>query len=248
MQKKYKWYARLTYNNPVMEQTILNFLGTSLKEPSCTILTISGVYCLVSSDFESLTDAFDVLDAAHEKLTLLNSIVKLKFSPYPNFDFGLIRIDDVYHLNDEDVLIGEETRTYENRIPTKAFLETTDKQSPSLLELWLLWQKHPEIEEALHYHENSYNLMNLYKIYEVIKTDIKKLENSGKLPRETLSKWARGRNLDFEQSAHNAHISGKDAHHSFATSHELSGVNPMSLREAKEFIENLFLEWVKIKI
>jgi hypothetical protein len=222
-----------------------------LKEPSCTILKKEGNYYLVSSEFELLTDPLEIFKCVHRNFDILRSIINLKFSSYLDFPTNSIEIDDIYHLNKDGILIGEKATRFrlEVPIPSRELLKTMNTQSPTLSELWIISQSHPEVGEALrYYYEHSYSWINLYKIYEIIRADVRESENVRTLPYGTFSKWTQGRKLDFEQSAHNAHISGENARHSFAGSRKVSGITPMSLKDAEKFIENLFLEWVKTKI
>lgn len=107
---------------------------------------------------------------------------------------------------------------------------------------------HPEIQEVLQYYNHYFDWIHLYKIYEVIKADIKKQEKLKKLPSGTLFQWTQGRKLDFEQSAHSAYISGASARHSFAGSRKVQNVTPMSLDEAQVLIDEIFFAWVRSKI
>src|SRR6266446_8040693 len=113
-----QWHVELVCES----QELLAFLSTALQEPVCTVKAgstdsyicypsaeprlaarkTSGYY-LLSSEFESLTDAGEVHNRAKAMLPLLNALVKLKISA-----FALpLAIGGVYRLDAEGRFIWE---------------------------------------------------------------------------------------------------------------------------------------------
>jgi hypothetical protein len=249
-----RWYVELTCKRP----ELLSFLSTALQEPVCTVKAedtdcyyinpgaeprlaarkTSG-YFLLSSEFNSLIEDGQVRNLAMEMLPFLNALVKLKISAYA----PPLEIDDVFCLDAEGRMIWEGANVIWTLSSLESKLQKFAGQPLNFTEIWHLAQKHPEVEEAMQYFANQWNWFNLYKAYEVIKKETRKLENSKKMRRGTFDTiWTGGRWLDFEESAH------KERHSSLGYQPR-QGVTIvyMSLNEATAFVTNLFFQWLLTK-
>jgi len=258
------WYVELTCKDAIL----LDFLTTSLQEPSCTILENNSErfyvierdgqhlyrssdlpetsrnkhYYWLSADFEQYTNAQDVLMYAQQQAPLLNSILRLKYG----IRISSLNVEDVYRVDGQDRLV-KETALFPlatgRRVTSTSLLETINAQQPNIAGLWHMAQKYPEVEEVMQHFANQWNWFNLYKAYEVIKKETRRLENSQKMKRGTFDKaWTGGRWVDFEESAHKER-------HSTLGYHPRQGVKIgyMSLNEATAFVTHLFLQWVQTK-
>ncbi len=246
-----QWHVELTCKRP----KLLAYLTTTLQEPLCTVIAgttdfyfinihpgslatlhprkASG-YFLLSSEFDSLTDAAEVHSRAKAMLPFLNALVKLKLGVYTT----PIDIDDVFRPDTQGRMIQEiMTATWTlNTLESK--LQNATGQPLNFTEIWHLAQKQPEVYEVLNYLVNETNWFNLYKIHEVIEHDIGE---------KTLDTWTKGISDDFTYSANNAHASGLAARHSSMKYPPSSKRKAMSLEEGAEFISHLSLQWFQTK-
>ena len=250
-----QWHVELTCKR----QELLIFLSTTLQEPACTVKAgntdcysinpgaeprllvvreTSGYY-LLSSEFTSLTDARDVRTRAIAMLPFLNALVKLKISTLA----PPLEIDDVFRLDAEGRMIWEIATATATFSSLESRLQKAAGQPLNFTAIWLPAQKHQAVDEVLHYLANETNWFNLYKAYEVIKKETRRLENSQKMKRGTFDNvWTGGRWLDFEESAN------KERHSSLVYQPR-QGVTIvyMSLDEAAQFVSALFFQWLQTK-
>jgi hypothetical protein len=249
-----QWHVELTWMRP----ELLSFLSTTLQEPLCTVKAgdtdsyyinpgaeprlaarkTSG-YFLLSSEFDSLIEHGQVRNRAMEMLPFLNALVKLKISA----DAPPIEIDDVFHLDAEGRMIWEGANVTWTLSSLESNLQKVAGQPLNFTGTWLLAQKHSEVYEVLQHAANETNWFNLYKAYEVIKKETRRLENTRKMKRGTFDKlWTGGRWLDFEESAN------KERHSSLGYQPRLGvTIVYMSLEEAAQFVSDLFFQWLQTK-
>jgi|SRR5450755_399310 hypothetical protein len=259
-----QWHVELTSKDTIL----LTFLTTCLQEPSCTVLQKSSerfyvldrdgqrlyrssdlpearkdtYYYWLSSDFDHYTDPQDVLMHAQQQVPLLNSILRLKFG----VRISSLNVNDVYRPDEQDRLM-KETMLFPpligRRVTSESLLQTINAQHPSIAELWQAEHKYPAVEEAMQHFANQWNWFNLYKAYEVIKKETRRLENSGKMKRGTFdTTWTGGRWLDFEESAN------KERHSSLGYQPRQNATFAyMSLNEATAFVTHLFFQWLQTK-
>jgi hypothetical protein len=248
-----QWHVELNCKRP----KLLAYLTTTLQEPLCTVIAGStdcyfinpgshaalsprktSGYFLLSSEFDSLTDAGEVHSRAKTMLPFLNALVKLTIGEYTT----PIDIDDVFRPDTQGRMIREiMTATWTvNTLESK--LQNAPGQPLNFTEIWHLMQKHPEVDEVINYLANETNWFNLYKAYEIIKKETHRLESSRTIRGSTFNGWTSGRKLDFEESAN------KERHSSFGY-HPKPGVTIvyMSLDEAAEFVTKLFFQWSQTK-
>lgn len=84
--------------------------------------------------------------------------------------------------------------------------------------------------------DNQYTWVNMYRIYEVINSDANIIKHG----------WSTKKTVkDFTRTANSPQVLGKEARH--GSSKEEPPKYPMSLEEAKEFINEIFNKWIKHK-
>jgi hypothetical protein len=244
-----QWHVELTCKR----SELLVFLSTMLQEPLCTVKAgntdcyyvnpgsqpalaarkTSG-YFLLSSEFDSLIEDGQVRIRAIEMLPFLNALVKLKISAYA----PPLEIDDVFRLDAEGRMIWETANVTWTYSSLESKLQKASGQPLNFTETWLLAQKHPKVEEALRQLANETNWFNLYKVYEIIETDVGK---------KTVETWTHGKNEDFTYSANNAHASHYAARHSSVKFSPSPKRKTLAPSEGAEFITSLFLQCLQTK-
>jgi len=209
-------------------------------------------YFWLSSDFDLLTRDTEVQTYAKQRLPLLNSVVHLKFDRYINW----IQVDDVYYCNSDGHLVrnGAWGEWVYHARPDESSLRAANKARPSIMDILLIARNNRLVEEALQHYATPHNWYSLEKVFEIIADDAGKKENDGRLKRGTFNTWTQGRDFgkhapgksfDFLQSAHSYDWSKLGARHSSVASTARTGVNPMSLEEAIEYITDLFIKWLQ---
>src|SRR6266699_946293 len=257
-----QWHVEVICKDAIL----LAFLTTCLQEPSCTVVEKNSErfyileqgcqplyrssdlpeakqdkhYYWLSTDYDEYTDAQDVLRDAQLQIPFLNSILRLKYG----IRISAIQTGNVYRA-EQDRLI-KETALFPpitgRRATSVSLLQTINAQHPNMAALWQAAQKYPEVEESMQHFANQWNWFNLYKAYEVIMKETRRLEVDQKIKKGTFDKWTRGRSLDFEQSAH------KERHSSLGYRPKRNvKIVYMSLSEATEFVTHLFFEWLQTK-
>lgn len=258
-----QWHVELTCKDAIL----LDFLTTSLHEPSSTVIEknserfyvieldgqhlyrssdlpearMNKHYYWLSADFEQHTSAQDVLMYAQQQAPLLNSILRFKYGIRISF----LNVEDVYRVDEQDRLV-KETRLFSpvtgRRVTSQSLLETINAQQPNIAGLWHMAHKYPEVEEVMQHFANQWNWFNLYKAYEVIMKETRRLEEDRKINKSTFDRWTGGRSLDFEQSAHKERHSSRGYHPKRNVK-----IVYMSLNEATEFVTRLFFQWLQTK-
>lgn len=256
-----KWYVELYVGETVLhlgepfkrkeDQTLVAFLTTCLNDPLFTAVKIENYIFLTSSEFDALNDEEEVYRHAQSLLPILNGILKTKFGMYINS----VKIGDVYFPREDGLLTRSSMRTtfVMRSHPTEDTLKAAESKTPSTLNMLLMARNNPLVAEALEYLSSTPSWGGLEKIFEIIRKDCGKKQNDGRLPKDTFDAWSKGRNFgksgpgksfDFLQSAHSYHWSGTRARHSSVESQRLTGVNPMDLNEATQYIVDLLTQWL----
>jgi len=125
------------------------------------------------------------------------------------------------------------------------FFQTSAQVKPTFADVWLLAETDETVDAALHYYTDEANWFNLYKIYEVVEQDTT-------IRNVNLVILNQDRAKNFTYSANHFKASKYDARH-FSKKFEKMSSKPtkrtaLSLREAKEFIDDLLIEWLKTKL
>ncbi|MDK2801647.1 MAG: hypothetical protein PWQ70_3266, partial [Clostridiales bacterium] len=87
------------------------------------------------------------------------------------------------------------------------------------------------------YKEGTENWVNLYRIYEIIKSDIDPIKKG----------WVESKVIDnFKHTANHPAAAGDDARHGFMKNQ--APQNPMSIVDAKQLIETIVKKWIRYKV
>jgi hypothetical protein len=244
-----QWHVELTCKRP----ELLTYLSTTLQEPCCTVVAgntdcyyinpgsqpalaarkTSGYY-LLSSEFDSLTNVSEVHSRAMVMVPFLNAVVKLRIGAY----WTPIEIDDVFRPDTRGRMIWEIATVTATFSSLESKLQKAAGQPLNFAAIWLLTQKHPEVEDALRHLANETNWFNLYKVYEIIAHEVGE---------KTLDTWSHRRIEDFTYSANNAHASGYTARHSSVKFKPSPKRQPLTITEGADLIADLFLQWLRNK-
>lgn len=252
----YRWRVQITSD----DSQLLSYLLTSLQKSSHQVIEEDRHYYLVSPAFEAFEDLvrYPELSACADKLIArLNTLLKLQFRT----GSCITKINPTLYLDEsghihlvlmETLGITDEIRGYtgDNFFQDPAQART----QADFLSQWIEASNNPLVDEALQYFSLPRSWHNLEKIFEIIAKDLGQKENNKTLPRGTFDKWTQGiafgskppgRSFDFLQTAHSYHWSGLDARHSSVESQKRTGVTPMSIQEATEYIADLLTRWLQ---
>ncbi len=254
----YRWRVQVTSDDP----QLLSYLLTSLQESPHRVIEEDKHYYLVSPTFDAFENlsAYPELSARADKLIArLNALLKLQFQTYSN----IVKTNPTLYMDESGLLhlvvmetigiITDEVRGYTG---DNFFQHTAQSQAQlDFLSQWIEEGNSSLVDEALQYFSLPRNWHNLEKIFEIIAKDMGKKEDNRALPPGTFDKWTQGRafgkqppgrSFDFLQTAHSYHWSGLDARHSSVGSQKRTGVTPMSLQDAVEYITDLLVKWLQI--
>jgi hypothetical protein len=252
----YRWRVQITSD----DLQLLPYLLTSLQNSPHRVIEEDKHYYLVSPTFdafENLSTYPELSRCADKLISRLNALLKLQFQTHSN----IVKTNPTLYMDESGLLhlvimetvgITDEVRGYTG---DNFFQYAAQSQAQlDFLSQWIEEGNSPLVDEALQYFSLPRNWHNLEKIFEIIAKDMGKKEDNKTLPRGTFDKWTQGRALgkqppgksfDFLQTAHSYHWSGPDARHSSVESQKRTGVTPMSLQEAIEYITNLLVKWLQ---
>jgi hypothetical protein len=204
-------------------------------------------FYLKSEGFNSCKDERDVREIATEILNKLNGLAKIHFGK-----FQPITIDSVTTIDEH----GQRKTIYSEEVVStmrfKADVEATlikpdgtvEKSQPQPIKLFehgfSIAKKDKNVAEALRIFGNlENNWVNLYKIYEIVLSDV-----GGKIYQNG---WATKTDIDrFTQTAQSVEAVGDDARHYNPKKCPLPE-NPISLPEAKALIRTILEKWILSK-
>lgn len=252
----YRWRVQITSDDP----QLLPYLLTSLQKSLHQVIEEDEHYYLVSPAFDVFENlsTYPELSACAEKLiSRLNILLKLQFQTHSS----ITKINPTLYVDESGLIhlvlmetlgITDEIRGYtgDNFFHDPAQSHT----QVDFMSQWIEEGHSPLVDEALQYFSPPRNWHNLEKIFEIIAKDLGQKESNGTLPRGTFDKWTQGsafgkqppgRSFDFLQTAHSYHWSGLDARHSSVESQKRTGVTPMSLQAATEYIATLLVKWLQ---
>ena len=209
-----------------------------------------------------------VEEEVDDRLTFLNGNISFHLG-VPG---SLTRTDKVIYVD----AIGQRQETSTLNMSTRLglrlpFPQSATARQPNFIETQVIASKDPTVKRALQYYMDQPNWFSLFDVYEIIQIDYN--HGQGKTnPRNFLplpNAWVqdttgRSREKDFTESANNANLTGFTARHSYARSDKIVQINPhlvdvtrqnqktekiypMTLNEAKTFIDKLLTEWLKSK-
>jgi hypothetical protein len=214
-----EWLVRLEGNMFDLQE-----LPVLFSSPKATVLEEDGNYYLKSTDFNSLTDAGDVLATANRLLQILNGAAALHLE-----NFLAVQIHPSVIGIDQD---GERHRFGFGYGTGRPVLKST--QQPARVESWIALAGQSEnVADALRFFCEQ-NWINLYKIYEIVRDDVGDLHRCGWVTKKAIKR--------FTQTAQSRDALGDAARH--ASDKYKAHPKPMSLSEAKSFIRTILLNWL----
>lgn len=234
-----KWLVRIKGDTFDLED-----LPALLRSPELTITKENGFYYLESSEFDSLTSADEVRERGVALIKMMNGAAKLYRNNFRDIsEDGVIRIEDNgrrhQYVFSKSVLIGRAKLSAKATVTTSNGTQVTVNQ-PSVIETWLgLAKKYKLVADVLHFFRED-TWINLYKIYEVVRDDVR--------DKHTIVKngWVSGAELSrFTRTAQSRAALGDFARH--AIEKYKSPAQPMSLAEAKSLIKGLIMNWLCAK-
>ena len=235
---------------------LLPALVSAKQEPPYSIVKREDKYYLSFSDSADLRDTEKAKQSSDVLLSNINGMLKL---PPFHVTNALKRANYIITEDENGNVVGEGTR----EVPTTAALniDFTSMDFSSLLEMGEKASRLSWVKQSFRYYGQGVSWFSLFDIYECIRKDIEESDN-----REIPEHWfmdSHGRNRldDFTESANNYNISGYAARHTEAESKAIGSRNDkwvklkengkdiltMILDEAREFIENLMIKWLKYR-
>lgn len=209
-----------------------------LKDENWNINFIENKYLLSSNLFESINSDYEILLKAKHFLDILNGAAK---AIYNNHIY--VTANTVYRMNELNKLQG--TGFMSGKITGRSRLRATltidskekGKISENKYQKWIDKAKtDSNVREILHFFNNQ-DWWNLYKIYEIIRKDLKKSGMNNLVSKNEISRFTRTAN-------DNKIIGGKARH---ATYDNESHTNPMDINSARKFILDYFEKWIESK-
>jgi hypothetical protein len=227
----------LTSNDPAL----LSYLVGSSKKSTWVVKEVEEIHYLISPHFQGFTTAEEIRQAADDLLFVLNGIMRLKFK-----NARLEKGSTVAYFDEDGQLLSTTvSRGIACRVCISAgelYFQNEDAKNISSMDIWMKAQNDVAVEEALQHYSNEHNWFNLYKVYEIIEKDTCRSEEKRTIARGTFDNWTKGRKLDFKESANKGR-------HSSLGYHPRKGltITYMSLREADEYVTDLFFLWLQSK-
>jgi hypothetical protein len=227
-----EWYVQILGDNSDLQE-----LSKSLNSPELCISQEDQKYVLKSSNFDQLKNAADVRKRAEEILSLLNGTTKLALGTQQK-----LTIDAVVEMRDDGkkvtVLFLSDT------LPVGSITSTSTKTDNGKVQ-----ENHPadpipnwirtaqtdknvaEIFQVLG--TSVLNWINLYRVYEIIKSDV------GGIDTIVDNGWTTKGQIDLFKQTAQPYRHGK-----------LKGTppkKPMTLSEAKSLIKRILRSWLRAK-
>jgi hypothetical protein len=195
------------------------------SSPKATVLEEGGNYYLKSTDFNLLTDAGDVLEAAKYILQIVNGAAMLHLE-----NFLVVQVHPSVIGIDQDGKRHQFSFGYGTGRPV-----LRPAQQPARVDSWITQAgQNKNIADALRLFCEQ-NWINLYKIYEIVRDDIGGERN--------MYGWVTKREIKrFTQTAQSRDAIGDAARHASDKFKPPKG--PMSLAEAKSLIKIILLNWL----
>lgn len=267
----FNYRVGITCANPM----ILQILASLLLEDWCKVTEENGEYYWSSSFFETLPNGLEVANKANQYLPALNGLVELHIAYAPKIVRGT-KIFFTNEAGGTGAYLEGSARlpiSYNISISEEE-LKQRQQKWVSLVEVWTKQTvgTSDALNNALTHFGEEITWNSLYNLYEIIKQDynlsqgITNSRNYVLLPEQWTIINEKNREKDFTESANNAYISGiTSARHSLATSDRAEKVEgsayvevtrnngrkehilPMSLREARDFVAYILVQWIASK-
>lgn len=244
-----EWIVRLKGDNSYLQN-----LSHLFSSPELNIKEENGEFYIRSSGFILLTDAIDVRARTIEILQSLKATMNLLYGNFQSVeDAGVIYVKDNGERQPYFIASGNVIAPMGKAHGTGVFIPPDGidssqlhivkppQQRDEVVDLTLIATREPKVTKALRLFQfRAHNWDNLYKIYEVIESDVGK-------SKVVKSGWATETDIDrFTHTANSSLAVGDDARHG----HEKykPPKKPMYLPEAQSLIRSVLMQWLRSKI
>lgn len=219
----------------------LRELSKSLTLPELCIIEEENLYYLKSTNFNQLKNADEVRNKAEEILSLINGASRLALGTRKP-----ITMDSVVKITDD----GREEKTYfelEKTVTMRdsvgATIDGREVHQADPIPDWIkVAQSNKNVAKVLRLIGNfGYDWVNLYRIYEIIESDV------GGSSKITQKGWATKKAIRrFKHTVDSVGAIGDPARHGMEETQPPK--NPMIFSEAKSLIETILYNWLRSKI
>lgn len=236
-----EWFVQLTGERFDLEE-----LSKALNSPELCVTQEGKDFILKSTEFKFLKDADDVRNKAREILSLINGAARLTLGMQKSLavtrvvnvrDDGTRQITGFVSISET---INPRDKVSISTITTNGIVQEIHQVGP--IPSWITTAQHDtNIAKALRLFGNeNQDWVNLYRIYEVIESDVGGVSN-------IVDKgWATKKALKrFKHTANSPTTIGDDSRHGKDTTQPPK--NPMELSEAKSIIKTLIHNWLNLK-
>jgi len=234
-----EWFVQITGDNFDLEE-----LSKSLQSPQVCIIREEQGFFLKSTDFNFLNDTKDVKRTALELLSLINGSARLTLGMRKPLEMAhIIRINDDKTRH----IFIEISDTVNIRASTTILTVTKDGTSKEIRQSdiitnWLsIAKRDSNVAKVLRlFGIGTHDWISLYRVFEVIEEDVGGVSNIKK------QGWAAEKAIKrFKHTANSPHILGDIARHGVEKTEPPK--DPMSLSEARSFIEGIIHNWLRSK-
>jgi len=229
------WAVRLRGDNFDIKE--LELLITS---PQFNIKKIDNDYCIICEEFNKFKNPEEVLKLAKEYVNYIIAFLYIYKGYKPRVNVDLV-MDLENPSHKQCYLFIEDTFSATDRITITFTDENGEhiKEDDEIKENFWLSLIDEKVKRVLKlvYKEGTGNWVNLYRIYEIIKSDIDPIKKG----------WAESKVIDnFKHTANHPAATGDDARHGFMKNQ--APQNPMSIADAKQLIETIVKNWIRYKV
>ena len=232
-----EWIVRLEGNS-----SEISYLS-ELTSKRWKVTKTNSIYYLKSIEFNSFTEAHDVLEKASNILDILNGIARLVFGSFQGVKVGGIGRAENNGKPPAQYILPEGITTSVRVGTPRITVILNGREIPQQYNIpgskWIeVAEEDEKATKALTlYGGLEHNWKNLYMILEVIEDDVggeRKLINKG---------WtSKGEIKRFKRTADNYRILGREARH--GTEKWDAPREPMSLGDAESLIRNILDKWL----
>ncbi len=237
-----EWYVEITGDGFDLEE-----LSKSLNSPDLCITQKGEIFILKSTDFNILKDANEVRTRASEILSLINGATRLVIGKQKPLAMGsVVEVgDDGKRKLFDWVEVAAYGRYSVSTTIVKAngTVQEQEIRQADPIQDWIAIARHDtNVATVLRLFNKNLDWVNLYRIYEVIESDIGGINNIIK------EEWTTKKTIErFTRTANSPDAIGDQARHGNG-GRITPPKDPMTLPEAKSLIETLFHQWLRSKI
>lgn len=222
----------------------LQELPTRFSSSERRVVVENNRYYLNSEKFNSLTEARDVLEEGHRLISMLNGIAKLEVSNWVNIQIAGVSREE--HGGSRHQFIFPEPIAARARVSANLTVigqdgsVVEDRQPPRTQRILNLTLQDDKVEKVLRlYGSGEASWVNIYRIFEVIQSDIGGLLVS--------QGWATQSEINtFTQTANSAQAVGDEARHGH--NKIPAPRRPLTLKAARNLIARITNTWLDYKL